>query len=220
MKQITQVINKKNNILEHVVQENEQVTLLYQYDAHVTSRITIKAHKNSVAQIYCIIINGNIESVIDIQLLGEGALVNVVGVYLLHDDQHINITTKQQHLVEGAQSSVIFKGVLTDSARVAYKGRIFVDKHARNSVAAQNNKTILLSKQAKAHSVPSLEVLSNDVHCAHGSAVGQLDAQQIMYAQSRGLDEKQAKRLLLQSFLQCGQSTIDAIIKRSMSRLS
>ena len=220
MKQITQVINEKNNILEHVVQENEPVTLLYQYDAHVSSRITIKAHKNSVAQIYCIIINGNIESVIDIQLLGEGALVNVVGVYLLHDDQHINITTKQQHLVEGAQSSVIFKGVLTDSARVAYKGSIFVAKRARNSVAAQNNKTILLSKQAKAHSVPSLEVLSNDVHCAHGSAVGQLDAQQIMYAQSRGLNEKQAKKLLLQSFLQCGQPTIDAIIKKNMSRLS
>ena len=82
-----------------------------------------------------------------------------------------------------------------------FKGMIRIEKDAQGSCASQENKNILLSNGAHAVSVPSLEVLTHDVQCSHGSAVGRFDDEQLFYAASRGIDEKRTQHLLSNAFL-------------------
>ena len=103
-----------------------------------------------------------------------------------------------------------------------YHGTIRVEQDAAWYVASQNNKNILLiSNDARAVSVPSLEVLTNEVQCFHGSASGRCDDEQLFYLQSRGIDKKQAHRLLLQAFFaglfvdQTLNDKIDVLIKNT-----
>ncbi len=215
------VEQSKNNIL-CVTQENQQKKLVYQHDCvfDTTTTITVCAAQDSLINVYCVITNcGKAEITIDVQLSGPGAQVNVYGVYVLNTNQHLTITTKQHHQVAHTCSSLSFNGVLTDNAQVNYKGTIFVDKKAPNTQAAQNNKTILLSKQAQAQSIPTLEVLNNDVQCAHGSAVGQLDEQQLWYAQTRGLSETLAQRMLLESFLNVDNTFVNQLVGDKIKKM-
>jgi Fe-S cluster assembly protein SufD len=108
--------------------------------------------------------------------------------------------THQNHEQSDSQSALTINGVAADEAVITYHGSICIQKDAHTSNAMQENKTLLLGSQAKAISIPSLEVKNNDVQCAHGSAVGPLQEDQLMYAQSRGISYDNARRLLLTSF--------------------
>jgi Fe-S cluster assembly protein SufD len=138
---------------------------------------------------------------LDLILQGQSAQAEVRGVYVLRDAQTIDITSAQLHQQTHTTSNLVLKGIVRDQAHAVYRGTIFIDKKARRTDASQENKNMLLSAAARAHSIPSLEVLNHDVQCSHGSAVGQFDREQLFYAQTRGLTEKVAKKLLLEGFL-------------------
>lgn len=133
-------------------------------------------------------------------LLQENAQVAIKGACLLSSSHTANITTQQEHRARATSSSVILKAALQDKATMVYDGTITIEKKASQCTASQYNKNILLSNTAHAQSVPSLQVLNNDVKCSHGSAASYLDKDQLFYVYSRGLSEKQAQQLLLQGF--------------------
>ncbi|MDR3550421.1 MAG: SufD family Fe-S cluster assembly protein [Candidatus Babeliales bacterium] len=135
-----------------------------------------------------------------ISLEGEYAQANVRGLYALSGSQQLAITTSQHHKAPHATSNLIIKGMLNDHAKADYRGNILVDQVAKYTNAVQENKNILLSRTAHAQSIPCLEVLTNDVQCKHGSAVGYLDEQSLFYVQSRALDAQTARQLLLHGF--------------------
>jgi Fe-S cluster assembly scaffold protein SufB len=134
-------------------------------------------------------------------LQSVGAEASIFGAYILDAARKVQITTLQHHVVAHTQSSLIMKGLLRDSAQAQYHGTVRIEKDAQGSCASQENKNILLSNHARAVSVPNLEVLTHDVRCSHGSAVGRFDAEQLFYAASRGVDEKSAQRLLSYAFV-------------------
>lgn len=142
------------------------------------------------------------DAVIDITCImrGESAQAVINGAYVLRDENSLRITTMQHHEAAHTKSTLVMKGIVDDSARAEYSGMIRVEKNARCSVSSQENKNMLLSDKARAISVPKLEVLTHDVHCFHGSAVGRFDADHLFYAASRGIDEKHMQRLLVQAF--------------------
>ena len=142
------------------------------------------------------------EAVIFIEafLIGEGASISINSAYLLDETHILRLRTVQHHQAAHTSSTLMIKGLLRDSAQAHYHGTIRVEQDARGSVASQNNKNMLMSNNARAVSVPSLEVLTNEVQCFHGSASGRCDDEQLFYLQSRGIDKKQAHRLLLQAF--------------------
>ncbi len=140
------------------------------------------------------------QSLIDIILHGKHAQATVRGAYILNNEQRVSITSHQRHMVPGTQSDVNIKGALQDNARSMYQGTIFIKKKAANTCAEQQNKNILLSSSARAYSIPILEILNNDVQCMHGSAIGQLDNEQLFYLQARAIPEPQARRLLIEGF--------------------
>ncbi len=140
--------------------------------------------------------------VIYVHLQGDGAQASINGIYALDSDQNVSIKTFQYHRAQHTTSDVVMKGMLKDQSQAHFQGLIFIDKQAKKTQASQENKNILLSKQAKVISVPSIEVLQHDVQCCHGSAIGKFDQEQLWYLQSRGLSQLKAYELLIQSFFQ------------------
>lgn len=137
---------------------------------------------------------------ISVRLIGENAQAHIKGLYILRDVQAVTFKTQQIHQASHTTSSCTIKGIMYDSAYAHYHGTIYVAPQAHYTQARQANKNILLSASARAVSVPSLEVLTKHVHCSHGSAVGSVDKESIIYMQSRGLSAEQAQLLLLQGF--------------------
>lgn len=133
--------------------------------------------------------------------VGEHARILVRGLYLLHKSETVHIETAQLHHVPSAITDVIFKGVLTDSAQAHYKGTIIIQKEGNKAHAYLYNKNMLLSSLARVFTMPQLEVVPHDVQCKHGSAVSFVDPYASMYLQSRGISEKRAQRILIESFV-------------------
>lgn len=136
-----------------------------------------------------------------LDIVGEGAEVNVDGALLLTNQSDVKINVEQNHLVANATSFVKIKTVLQDQTKFDYRGTIFIDENSSQTVANQENKNIVMSENVSVTSVPNIEVLNEDVQCGHGSAIGKLDQEQILYLMSRGLSRSSSEQLLLQSFL-------------------
>lgn len=132
---------------------------------------------------------------------GQKSRIIVRGSYLLHKDEQIFIEVEQQHLQKEVETDVLFKGIITDKARVDFKGNIAIPSQGSKAQASLYNKNIVLSATARVVSKPQLEVTAHDVQCKHGSAVSYVDTYATMYLQSRGISEKVAYRLLLESFI-------------------
>lgn len=141
-------------------------------------------------------------------ILEDNAQASIKGVYALANNQRCTLTTRQYHRGANATSNLSINGIVTDAAFVDYRGMIRIEKEAAGTVAHQENKTILFSSQARATSIPSIEVLNHEVSCAHGSAIGPFDAEHLLYARARGINEPDAKKMLVRSFF---EHTIDSL---------
>jgi Fe-S cluster assembly protein SufD len=111
------------------------------------------------------------------------------------------IVTTVKHSAERGRSRQIVRSVLNGKATGSYLGRVEVARGAQHTDAEQSIKTMLLDRGANANCKPELEIFADDVRCAHGATVGELDAMQLFYAQSRGLDPAAARALLLEGFV-------------------
>jgi Fe-S cluster assembly protein SufD len=136
------------------------------------------------------------------KLAGPGSSAKVTGAYAGAGDQHLDFDTTQEHAAEHTTSDLAFRGVLSDRATAVWRGMIRVDRGAQQTDAFQESRNLLLSKQAHADAIPGLEIEADDVRCTHAAAVAQVDAEQLYYLRSRGLSEGQAKRLIIDGFMQ------------------
>jgi Fe-S cluster assembly protein SufD len=133
-------------------------------------------------------------------LAEAGATSRVTGVYFADGSQHLDYDTYQEHAAPHTNSDFLFRGALRDEATAVWRGMIRVEPEAQGTDAYQENRNLLLSRQAHANSVPGLEILANDVRCSHGATVGQVDRQQLYYLMSRGMSENEAERLIVRGF--------------------
>ena len=139
---------------------------------------------------------------VNITLAGEGAEADLSGVSVLGDKAHADITTRIDHAVPNTTSRQLFKKAAGGKSRAVYQGKIIVREGAIGSDSRQTAKALLLSDRAEADLKPELEILADDVKCAHGAAVGDLDADSLFYLRSRGIPEAEARGLLIHAFLQ------------------
>jgi Fe-S cluster assembly protein SufD len=133
-------------------------------------------------------------------LAGADAVSRVTGVYAADGSQHLDFDTYQEHAAPRTNSDFLFRGALRDEATTVWRGMIRVEPEAQGTDAYQENRNLLLSRQAHANSIPGLEILANDVRCSHGATVGQVDREQLFYLMSRGLAESEAERLIVHGF--------------------
>jgi len=133
-------------------------------------------------------------------LEGAGAEVALHGLYLPRGEQHLDNQTCIEHLAPRCTSRELYKGVIDGRGHGVFDGRIIVRPGAIKTDASQTIKNLLLSDSAQANAQPRLEIFADDVKCAHGAAVGQLDEQAIFYLRSRGIPLVAARALLTYAF--------------------
>ena len=138
----------------------------------------------------------------DCALMEPGGHAELNSVYLADSDRRVDLHPTQIHAAPNCHSNLYSKGVVRDQARGAYFGYIRVAEGAQKTDAYQKNKNLLLSSEARADSVPNLEIKANDVKCSHGSSIGQIGAEDLFYLMSRGLTRDQAHRLLVEAFFE------------------
>lgn len=136
-----------------------------------------------------------------VHLNGEESEVTLNGAYLLRGTQHGDTTSVIHHHVPRTTSRETYKGALDDKARGVFQGQIIVDRNAQKTDGKMLNKTLLLSEKAEIDTKPELEIYADDVQCGHGATAGELDGDALFYLRSRGLPERRARTLLVESFV-------------------
>ena len=137
---------------------------------------------------------------VNILLDAPGAATNLRGLYITSGSQHIDNNVEIDHAKPHGTSRLYYKGILDDKSKAVFGGTVFVRKGADKTDAHQQDKNLLLSRDAEVDSKPSLEIYADDVKAGHGATAGALADDTMFYMQSRGLDEDTAMRFLVRGF--------------------
>jgi Fe-S cluster assembly protein SufD len=137
---------------------------------------------------------------INIILDHEGAECWVDGLYVVGTGQHADTHSVIDHRQAHCTSHQLYKGILDGKSRAVFNGKVFVREGAQKTDAMQTNRNLLLSDEARVDTKPQLEIFADDVKCAHGATVGQLEEEELFYLVSRGLRPELARNLLTYGF--------------------
>ena len=136
----------------------------------------------------------------ELDLVGEGATGRMSGFYFADGNQHLDHDTQQNHLAPHTTSDLLFKGALKGQSWSVWQGMIYVAPAAQKTDGYQANRNLILSPDARADSIPGLEILADDVRCTHGATVGKLEQEPLFYLKSRGIPDRDAERLMVEGF--------------------
>ncbi|MEY3072157.1 MAG: hypothetical protein RLZZ353_353 [Actinomycetota bacterium] len=136
----------------------------------------------------------------EFDLVGAGAEVRPLGIYLASDGQWFDLQPFVRHIAPRASSDVLFKGALQGRSRTVFRGNVFVGRDAVGTSTDENNRSLILTEGARADATPFLEIECNDITAGHGSATGQIDARHLYYLRSRGIDRDTALRLIVRGY--------------------
>ena len=194
-----------NAVTEVFVGENAHFDIIRVQNEHNNAcKITntfIHQEKNSVTSSNNITLHGGlIRNNTYHYLGGEGAESYSYGLFLADKWQHIDNFVNVDHAFPNCTSNQLFKGVLDDMSTGAFNGRILVRPDAQGTFAYQKNNNILLTDDAKMDTKPQLEIFADDVKCSHGATIGQLDDDALFYLQSRGINKREARLMLMFGF--------------------
>ena len=137
-----------------------------------------------------------------VALVGRRSEAQVNGVMFTEGRQHLSYHTLQHHEAEDCRSDLLYKTALQDQSRTVWRGMIKVDSVAQKTDGYQRNDNLILSADARADSIPGLEIEADDVRCTHGATSGRVDEEQIFYARTRGLTRREAVRMVVTGFFQ------------------
>ncbi len=130
-----------------------------------------------------------------------GSFADLASAIIASDRQHMDVTARLHHHVADTGSETIARSVLADKSCGVFQGKVFVDKNARHVDARQKTDALMLSHSAKMNAKPELEIYADDVICTHGSAIGEINHDAMFFLRSRGLNENQARDLLIGGFV-------------------
>ena len=189
------LINKNSNLKNYIFDLNKNQNLRYSF-----TNIDIYENSNSENFIYS---SGSTFSKYEINtnLKEKYSSAFINGIINLDKNNHHEIKTNINHLAENTKSYQLIKSVLNDKSTGVYQGKIFVNDQAQKTDGYQLSKALLLNENTEFNGKPELEIYADDVKCSHGSTSGNLDENSIFYLMSRGLNYDQAKKLLIDGFI-------------------
>lgn len=193
---VTEIRVGKNASVQHLKRQSESVAAYH--TALTQVRLDRDARFSSVALTVGSILSRN---EVKVAFEGEGAECKLAGGSLLRGRQHADSTTEADHRVPDTNSDQVFRNVLDDNSHSVFQGGVIVRKDAQKTDSSQSNRNLLLSSGAQADTKPELQIFADDVKCAHGATVGDLDKTSMFYLESRGIPPKQAKALLIEAFI-------------------
>jgi Fe-S cluster assembly protein SufD len=136
----------------------------------------------------------------ELDLAGQGSTGRMSGFYFTDGNQHLDHDTQQNHFAPNTTSDLLFKGALKGKSRSVWQGMIYVAPGAQKTDGYQANRNLVLSKDARADSIPGLEIMADDVRCTHGATVGKLEQEPLFYIKSRGIPQEDAELLAVEGF--------------------
>lgn len=136
-----------------------------------------------------------------IEMAEPGAECNLNGVCVTQQQQHYDNHTSIEHIAPNCQSNESYRCIAGDQSQIVFNGRIHIHRDAQKTLGSMSNKNLLLSNGAEIDSKPELEIYADDVKCAHGTTIGQLDEQEIYYLKTRGIKDEQARQMLTLGFV-------------------
>lgn len=190
-------------VVEAYVGDNAQLDMYCLEETHAKnvriSNLYIEQQRSSRVNHNMITLhNGITRNRTDLTLAGEGAECSLCGCVIADKEQHVDNNTLITHAVPHCQSHELYKYVLNDSSTGAFAGKIYVAKDAQKTSSQMTNQNLCATNEARMYTQPMLEIYADDVKCAHGSTVGQLNDAALFYMRQRGISLVEA-RLLLQS---------------------
>ena len=159
-------------------------------------------------------------------MLHDGAHFEFGGVQVGGEDATLEIVTTVRHIEPNATSRQVVRSVLGGTATGSYLGKVAVSRDAQHTDSVQSVKAMLLTRTATANAKPELEIYADDVKCAHGATVGELDKNAMFYLAARGLPPAEAQTLLLQAFVAevfegaSAQAELEAAALAALGRLA
>lgn len=209
-------INSLENIVYHtpdiqdsctqfIIQEQSNVSIVVMYAEHIMPIFHeyqfIVGQSSSVNVFFSCIRSDDVRISCKIVMQGEQSYAKLYAAYALSDNQKLEISTQQMHQVPHTSSVVCIQGVLNDFAQCVYEGLIYVDQKAAHTFADQQHQNLMLSNTSKVSTDPHMQVYTNEVVCSHGAASSGFDEEQLYSLQTRGVEKKEAEKLLLEAFL-------------------
>lgn len=193
-------------VIEAYVGENAGLDLYCLEETHAknvrVSNVFISQQANSRVNHNVITLhNGTARNRTDLVFEGEGAECNLAGCVIADKDQHVDNNTLIDHKVGHCTSNELYKYVLDENAVGAFAGKVLVRHGAQHTTSQETNQNLCTTKTARMFTQPMLEIYADDVKCAHGSTVGQLNDAALFYMQQRGISKKEAKLLLEFAFI-------------------
>jgi len=161
--------------------------------------------------------NGPVEINVNAKLIGRGAKLNVVGAFILANNDEVKVAVNIDHIAPDTTSDTVIKSVLSDKAIGRFYGLVNIKNGAKNTNTFFREDALLLSDTAKAEAIPSLEIDENEVKAGHASTVGPVDEEQLFYLMSRGIDQKEARKLIVQGYLSSVSERLPAKEKEKLS---
>lgn len=181
------------------VSDNSQV-VHYRIIQNSSNVLKVTVGKNSIYRLITFVM-GNSNLDINVDMLGEKGFCKSDVVYVEGKSNMAKISTFFQHNSKQTKSSQLIKGVVSGNGKADFLGRIYVPYNQKEIEASQQHRALLLSRDALVKAVPMLEIYSDDVKCAHGSAIGSLDQDQLYYLKTRGIESLEAHKILTHAFL-------------------
>ncbi|ASG66769.1 Fe-S cluster assembly protein SufD [Idiomarina piscisalsi] len=139
---------------------------------------------------------------VDIEHAGEHAFAKFNNIYLLAPKEHFDLHSTIEHAQPNGTTAENARGIIGDKAKAVFNGRIHIHRHAQKTLAELNNRNLLLTRGAQINTKPELEIYADDVQCAHGATVAEIDEEALYYMLTRGIDKQQALVMLNFGFVQ------------------
>lgn len=184
-----------------IVAEGDTLSRVIVQDTGGVQQINLILERGAEALFYVLNCGGDYGRIDLSVTLKQGAHFSLQAAQIGGDTQTLEIVTTVTHAEPDATSRQIVRSVLAGQATGTYLGKVAVSKGAQHTDSEQSVKAMLLDRSATANAKPELEIYADDVTCAHGCAIGELDAMAMFYLQCRGLTLADAKTLLLQAFI-------------------
>ncbi|HWF66011.1 MAG TPA: Fe-S cluster assembly protein SufD [Acidobacteriaceae bacterium] len=220
----TELIAGENSVVSHLMIERENNRAFHISTQRIQQARSANVHSHSVL-VGGALVRNNVHPV----LAGEGAECLINGLFLGNGKQHMDNYMLVEHASPHCASHQFYNGILGGHAHGVFHGRILVHKDAQKTDAKQTNRNLLLSDDARIDTKPQLEIFADDVKCTHGATIGQIEGNALFYLRSRGLDEKEAREMLLLAFAgECMvripegpvRSHVEAIVGESMLQMT
>ncbi len=192
---LTEVILQEDSIADIYGIQNQHNGTAY------LNGLFVRQERNSQLITNTITLHGGItRNHLHVDLHGEHANASLYGLSLTDKDQHSDIFTSVIHAQPSCHSNQIFKNILDDSSTGSFTGRIHVMPGAKKTGAYQRNNSVLMTKAAKMNTKPQLVIDNDDVKCSHGATIGQVNEEALFYLQTRGINENEARLMLMFAF--------------------